>query len=195
MGKKAEVDNKIILVDADVIIHFFKASEILRLINIFPNRLRILDVVYDELTTKKASYKKEIDNLLNMCKSIKVIPFPSDGAILREYSYLLNTGKGEGECACMALAKHSGVAIASSNIKDIATYCQMHQIEYYTTMDLLYEGYRKGIMTELECDYFISAVRGNGSKLPCNKMSEYLKMIKDGHRSDLYSYKLYSQGS
>ena len=83
---------------------------------------------------------------------------------------------GEGESACMAVARFEKEYIASSNLKDIKAYCSEHGIIYYTTMDLLVEAINKKIMTEKECDQFINDVKAKGSRLPCNTMKEYLKM-------------------
>ena len=44
---------------------------------------------------------------------------------------------GEGERACMAIARFDKEVIASSNFRDVATYCQEHNIEYIGVMDIL----------------------------------------------------------
>lgn len=182
-----EIDQSdIILVDADVLIHFFIAGEILRLGLVFPGKLRILDVVYEELARKRA-FKGQLDNLLARCAVVKLMVMPTDGAVLREYAYIHNTLKrGKGEAACMAVAKHAKCAIASSNLTDVADYCATMNIRYYTTMDVLYEALQKGVMNEPECDAFIAAVLGVDDKLPVKKMKDYIIMVKKGHRYDLY---------
>jgi predicted nucleic acid-binding protein len=107
-----------------------------------------------------------------MCK-IPVVPFPSKLEIIKEYAQLTKKF-GEGESACMAVARFEKEFIASSNLRDIKAYCLEHQIKYYTTMDLLVEAMNKNILTEADCNQFIQDVKSKGSKLPCNTMAEYL---------------------
>lgn len=86
---------------------------------------------------------------------------------------LLKSGKGDGESACLAYVRFNENILASSNLKDIHTYCQTHSIIYLTTMDFLCEALSNGLFDESRCDNFITTVKSKGSKLPVNKMSEY----------------------
>ncbi|MFT4023446.1 MAG: hypothetical protein QM664_06655 [Flavihumibacter sp.] len=159
-----------ILLDADVIIHFIKAGYQMQLTAIFPGRLVMLDRVKKELTKRK-SESLGIANFLAWC-GIPVEPMPSDLAILKEYA-ALRLFRGDGESACMAVARFRKEYIASSNIKDIRSYCEEHQITYYTTTDMLAIAIEKKIMSETECDHFIAEVRQKGSKIPFTTMKEY----------------------
>ncbi len=172
------MQTKTILLDADVIIHFMKASEHFTLPNIFPkNKLVRLDVVYNELTKHK-SKKQQIDNLVNF-KLIELIDLPSSNLpLLKEYANLIKSGKGDGESACLAYVRFHKNILVSSNLKDIHAYCQQYNIIYLTTMDFLCEALRSGIFDEARCDNFISIVKTKGSKLPVNKMSEYICVEK-----------------
>lgn len=96
---------------------------------------------------------------------------------LFEYAKLISFAD-EGEAACMALAKVEQKYIASSNLRDIAKYCQENGIKIYTTMDFLYEGMMNRLFTEAECDKFISDVKASGSKLPVDSIEEYVKSYK-----------------
>ena len=78
----------------------------------------------------------------------------------------------------MAVAKFRKEYIASSNIKDIKDYCDQHSIIYYTTMDVLEIAITNHVLTEMECENFISEVKSKGSKLPCNTMKEYKGLKK-----------------
>ena len=42
---------------------------------------------------------------------------------------------GEGECACMAMARYGQETIASSNFRDVAPYCDANDIEYIGVID------------------------------------------------------------
>lgn len=171
---KQKVEPKILL-DADVVIHFIKAGYQMKLTAIFPGRLVMLDKVKQELLKRK-SEALGIENFLAWCK-MPVEPMPKDIEILKEYAFLKKS-RGEGESACMAVAKFRKEYIASSNIIDIKDYCDKHSIVYYTTMDVLEIAIINSVLTEKECDKFISEVKSKGSKLPCNTMKEYKSLKK-----------------
>lgn len=164
-----------ILLDADVVIHFVKAGYQMKLTAIFPGRLLMLDKVKQELV-KRRSEALGIENFLHWSK-IPIEPMPKDIEILKEYATLKKM-RGDGESACMAVARFRKEYIASSNVKDIKDYCELHDIFYYTTVDVLEVAMENEIMTEAECDTFIFEVKQKGSKLPCNSMAEYRKLKK-----------------
>lgn len=161
MGKKTNTLPRILL-DCDIIIHFTKAGQQLLLPKIFPDRFAILDKVKAELDKRKKSIVA-LDNFVEWSK-IEVIPFPKDKEIIKEYARL-KTNMGDGEAACMAVAKHTKEYIASSNLKDIKEYCDYFGIVYLTTMDILLEAYHKGILDEIGCNTFIQEVKAKDSKL------------------------------
>lgn len=169
----AKKNKKIILIDADVVSHFIKAGAIYSLGNIFENEIRILDKVYKELE-KYRSKKIEIDNLLNQ-NVLKLEVFPENNQeIIKEYFYIKNKlFKGEGESACLAVARFRKNIIASSNLKDIKGYCNNHGIVYLTTMDFLCEAINKGIFDIEHCNKFIQQVLSKGSKLPVRRIEDY----------------------
>lgn len=171
----AKVKLKDILIDADVVSHFIKGGQVLTLNKIFPNKIIILDKVYDELKRHKSKIK-EVENLLNF-KIIEQIPFPFENQnIFKEYLYLKKEMfKGDGESACLAYVKHTRDIIGSSNLRDIKAYCKTHCIELLTTMDFLVEALSKKVLTEQECNEFITKVLAAGSKLPVTKITDYAK--------------------
>jgi len=171
-----EKPEKIILLDADVIIHFNKAGHLLTLKKIFPKRLHVLDVVIQELSNHKNT-KEIIDNFLNFGIAA-VMQFPPDNQIKKEYA-MLRRKFGNGESACMAVARFNENILASSNLKDIEEYCTKYNIEYLTTMDFLEEAYKANIFDEATSDLFIYDVKSKGSKLPCNTIKEYLLIKKN----------------
>jgi len=160
MSKKS--DKPKILLDCDVIIHFIKAGQQLVLPKIFPGRFVILDKVKTELEKRKSTLI-QIENFIAWSK-IAVVPMPTDTHVIKEYISLKKT-VGEGEAACMAVARHNNEYIASSNLKDIKTYCDRHNIVYLTTMDILLEAYRLDLINETDCDQFIKEVKSKNSKL------------------------------
>jgi len=167
-------NKEVILLDADVIIHFLKGN-ILYLPKIYPDQLSILDVVKKELCSNQR-LRTPVDNFISFFK-INIIPFPTEVDIIKEYASLKKMF-GEGESACMALARFKKFCIASSNLRDIENYCLTNGVKYLTTMDILVEGLNKNVLTETECDTFISEVLKKGSKLPDRTIKEYIKNIK-----------------
>jgi len=107
---------------------------------------------------------------------VEVVLFPSSREIVQEYAYLTRQF-GEGESACMAVARHQAQFIASSNLKDIRTYCEQHRITYLTTMDILKSAFDQGKIDKAQCDQFINEVLSKGSKLPFTTMDSYIASL------------------
>jgi hypothetical protein len=164
---------RLILIDADVIGHFITAGEQDQINQIFPNTILVLDKVKKEASV--LPYRAPIVEALIEDNRITVLPFPEhDEVIKQEYFYIKKTlDKGDGESACLAVARFSYSIIASSNLKDIKNYCTNHKIDYLTTMDFLCYALSKGKWTRTRCDAFIKKVKEKKQKLPCNSMAEY----------------------
>ncbi|MEI6883545.1 MAG: hypothetical protein WCO02_03605 [Bacteroidota bacterium] len=166
----------LILVDADVIIHLYKADKISLLNDLYPGRICMLDLVLEELRNNK-TVRNFIENLF-ILKQAKEIKFPtsSNQETLTEYLMLRKTAKGKGESACLAYCKHYKSIIASSNTTDIRNYCEVNSIAYLTTLDLFAVALKRGKLTEVEIDILIGKItRNNESYLCCRKISDHLK--------------------
>ena len=172
---KRNADETKILIDADVIRHFIEGGKLNDIPKIFTNRIVLVDIVKGELYRSK-KIKPLIETFIATCK-IEEVKLEDNFDALAEYAKLL-TFAGEGEAACMALAKVEKKYIASSNLKDIAKYCRDNGIKVYTTMDFLYEALMNRLYTETECDKFIGDVLVSGSKLPVTSIAEYVKKFK-----------------
>ena len=171
-----------ILIDADVVSHFVTAEEGQMMNKIFPNNnIYILDKVHAELQKwKNEKLLSEVSRLISK-KVIRLMNFPEDNPeIVREYAWIKSMlFKGEGESACLAVARYDKQILASSNLKDIKNYCATHTIDYLTTMDFLCQAFQKEIFDEDRCNDFIAKVKASGSRLPKNTMSEYECRIID----------------
>ncbi|HZX74611.1 MAG TPA: hypothetical protein VFE57_09335, partial [Cyclobacteriaceae bacterium] len=157
MGSKV-----LILLDADVIIHFQKAGRLELLTALYSNRLRILDIIVDEELTGK-TIVPVIENLL-ASGLVEKMSFPSDEDILMEYLTLRKQKLGKGESACMAVCRFHNEILASSNLRDIAPYCAQHGIAYLTTMDIFAIACLKKVLTSQECDEAIRTILAKDSK-------------------------------
>ena len=162
----------LILLDSDVIRHFISGGHLDDLPSIYAGRLIILDKVKKEIC-RSASIRPVVEAFIKN-HNIPVMPFPTDMNIMIEYAYL-HRDFGEGESACMAVAKHQNKFIASSNLRDIKEFCTKNAITYLTTMDILDQGLNDGHFTIAQCDQFINNVLTKGSKLPFATMGEYHK--------------------
>lgn len=167
-------ENTKILVDSDVIRHLIKGNRLSLLYDLYADHLVILKVVLDELF-RSVQIQTVIENFIKFY-NIEILDFPSGNIdILREYA-LLKRRYGDGESACMAVAKYQNDIIASSNLKDIKEYCENNSIIYITTMDILLEAVESGKISESECDQIIHKVKVKKSKLPVDNLADYRKI-------------------
>lgn len=174
------MQKKVILIDSDVISHFIAANKIDDLPKILsPHHLLIVEQVY-----KESSYhplfedrKVELDAWMRKCH-IDKISFPYSNLDIRLEYYKIkkdNPRFGEGERACMAIAKYGKQVIASSNFRDVADYCNANGIEYIGLLDILEIGIRKEIYTVETCNKFIHDITIiNHAKLPVRDITKYI---------------------
>ena len=164
-----------IILDADVIIHFYKGGCLTLLPKILPAyQYIVLSHVYQEI---KGDLKNQLSNQINLLKNIQLVEFAPKGDMLREYSLLLRE-RGKGESACMVYCKYNHDVLGSSNLKDITDYCQANDIVYLTTIDFLYFAIKRNLMSIDEAHAFVRQVQTNDSHLPtvdfntfvCNKL-------------------------
>ncbi|MBI3218564.1 MAG: hypothetical protein HYZ44_03560 [Bacteroidetes bacterium] len=170
---KTEEHEKLILIDADVIFHLFRAERLSLLKELYPGRVLILDVVMEELKSFASSQLEFIIKL----GILREMTFPtSSSEILTEYNRLKREDKGKGESACMAVCRFQKNIIASNNLSDIEPYCKEFEIEYLTTMDILAVGFLKGKLTAAEADYSIHIIKSQRGRLPnYNKVEDFIK--------------------
>lgn len=157
-----ERDVKIVL-DADVIIHFAKGGWLHLLPRFLPEyQFIVLDVV-----------KKEIPILL-LSVLIKVVDireetFGGTQGEMREFARLISPSGlalGRGESACMVYCRYHNDVVGSSNVRDVTVYCETFGITYLTTIDFLYYGIKRGVITKEQAYGFIEDVRRKGSYPP-----------------------------
>ena len=167
--KKSRV--KIVL-DADVIIHFYHGENLGLLPQIFEDcEYIVLDYVYEEVLTKEL--RVQVQKLMGWFGNLQLVPFVPTGEMMRDYARLLaNRGKGESACLVYCLYHHD--VIGSSNLKDIKDFCEEHGIAYLTTFDFLYYALQRGKITETEVAAFIEKVKKKGSKLPDIDIRHYV---------------------
>jgi hypothetical protein len=168
-----EIDNsKAIVFDADVIIHFLNGGRLEDLFKILPNKSLLLNKVYDEFVFEKT--KSAIDDLLHR-KVITKITIDGDLDMVAEYARLKGRlmNRGTGESACMAYCRYKKDVIASSNLKDIRSYCTMHKVENLNTMDFVRIAYESEKWNQEECDVFIKKLVRNKHRIPFTSFADF----------------------
>lgn len=143
-------DKKIILIDCDVISHFISNNclDDLPLI-LTPHQCTILNYVYNEVAFHPVRLAF-VDSLIKK-GNLLFMEFPNDDInIKREFARIKQSNHliGDGERACMAVAKFNKNIIASSNFRDVAPYCKRNKIYYLGTLDILSVAVSKGIYDE-----------------------------------------------
>lgn len=168
--------NKVkILIDADVMIHLFKADKISILNLLFPGRLIMLDVVLNELRSNR-TINSSLSGIFTF-SGIEEVMFPTstNKALLFEFIQLKKDIGGAGESATLLYCKYNSHIIASSNTKDIVPYCTANGMSYLTTLDIFAIAIQRGIMTETEVNACITKItHNNDSHLCCSTISEHL---------------------
>lgn len=164
-----------IVLDADVIIHFSKGGLLHLLPKILPEfQFIVLDIVKNELP---ASISAELDNQIRWMHNISEEIFGNTSEERREFARLTSTtgmALGRGESACMVYCLYKHDVVGSSNTRDVATYCDEHNIIYLTTNDFLFYGICRGVITKKDASEFVSTVRAKGSFPPIVDFDTYI---------------------
>ncbi|MCE5224743.1 MAG: hypothetical protein LLG05_02685 [Porphyromonadaceae bacterium] len=164
-----ERKTKIILLDSDVISHFIANDALADLpLILAPHICVVLDYVYKEIA--RHSFRKDLLDALISDKRIEMMDFPlDDEAVKREFALIKKRNYliGDGERACMAVARFSRDVVASSNFRDIAPYCKTNDIDYLGTLDILAIAVKKELYDECKCDLFMTNARDkNKARFP-----------------------------
>ncbi|SFT89325.1 hypothetical protein SAMN04489724_2608 [Algoriphagus locisalis] len=177
MGK-SKVPIVKILVDADVLIHLFKAEKISLLNELYPKRVYILDIVLNELKENR-TIRNNIDSIL-LFSGIQELQFPtsSNPKLLHEFLALKKETKADdGESACLVYCKYHSDIIASSNTKDIKPYCEENGMAYLTTLDIFCIAVAKGLLSDSEVNQMIQKITHNNESHLCCKSTEDHKKL------------------
>ena len=169
-----------ILLDSDVLSHFIASGRQRLLKDILAgHQLIMLDQVYSEASfcPWDSSRKHLLDSMMADCGIVRM-NFPSDvtTSVVEEFFRLASENKrlGRGERACMAVARFYRDAIASSNYRDVAPYCEANGIEYIGFLDILIIGINKGVINEYIAQGILdAAVLANNARFPVNDIRAY----------------------
>jgi len=120
----------------------------------------------------------DCDVVIHFLKGGKILElptiFPGRFVMLdKVYNELLK--RNSNALAIAVFLASTQVPVITMPTKPEAAYCQLNNIVYYTTMDLLHEATVKKIMTDAACNAFIQEVLSKGSRLPNITMAQYRK--------------------
>lgn len=164
-----------IVLDADVIIHFAKGGKLGLLPKIFPEyQFIVLDVVKREIPSLLLPM---LQQQITQEKTIAEETFGKTSGEMKEFARLIarnGLALGRGESACMVYCLYHHDVVGSSNIKDVAAYCEENGITYLTTNDFLYYAIQRGLLTKDEARTFVREVRRMGSYPPEVDFSTYV---------------------
>jgi len=178
------MNNVKILIDADVMIHLFKADKISILNMLFPSRLIMLDIVLNELRSNRTINASLTSIFLFSGIQEVIFPTSSNKALLFEFIQLKKQIGGAGESATLLYCKHNSHIIASSNTRDIVPYCTANGMSYLTTLDILAIAINKGLMTVIEANACITKItHDNNSHLCCTSIQNHIQ-----HHFDIQKY-------
>lgn len=168
----AVIKTKIVL-DADVIIHFAKGGLLSLLPRIFPEyEYIVLDIVYKEV---KQPILNQLNNQIKFLQNIREVTFGDTIEQKREFARLTDVMElGRGESACMVFCRYNHDVIGSSNLRDIVAYCEKHEIVYLTTIDFLFYGIQRKVITKDQANEFITTVNSMGSRVPQVDFDTYI---------------------
>lgn len=168
-------EEKILVFDADVLIHFIQAGCFSDLKRIYPKNSKIvLQKVYDELQVYKES-KTMLDSAIYTFKFLTLMQFPSDIAMMKEFAHLTSPlmDLGKGESACLSYCKFTQIVVVSSNLKDVKEYCKRQKLELLTTLDLVNWAHENALWTTENCNQVIQLMLKKGARFPCKTIQEY----------------------
>ena len=84
-------DKVLILIDADVLIHLFKAEKLSLLNELYPQRLRMLDIVLNELRDN-LTIRSNLDGIFRFSGIVEIpLPTSSNPELLMEFLSLKKT--------------------------------------------------------------------------------------------------------
>lgn len=144
--------------DTDCISSFLWTDQGCILTKLYPERIVIPAIVYDELSrVRKPQFVQRLTSLVESGEvALMDIDFGTEAfSLYRQMTCKPAPGKpviGDGEASALALAKEHAGIIASNNFRDTKYYIRDLNLSYRSTGDILVEAYENGIITAAEAE-------------------------------------------
>lgn len=143
------------------------------------NVVHISEMVYEELMSPLVPQIGKRIQYLKKTGKIIVDKLKLSGEEIDIYRHLTDKENtkviGKGEASTIALVHCRGGIMASNNLKDISTHIKRYNIKNITTMDILYESYKRGYITKETGDSLYTSMINKKRKIGNLNLSEYIK--------------------
>ena len=166
--------------DTDCLSSFLWTDRGCLLAQMYPNRIVIPEMVYDELQrVHQPKFAKRLNTLLAAGNVLRmdIDVGTTTYSLFRKMTARPDPGKpmiGKGEASAIALAKeHSGI-VASNNFRDIRHYIHDLNLDYRSTGDILEEAYNDGLVTMNEAEQIWATMLAEDCWIGANSFREYL---------------------
>lgn len=167
--------------DNDCISAFLWVEKQSILTRLYPNKIVIPQPVYNELSFPGIQHlKMRVDSMINN-GDVEIRHIQTNTEAYDFYFKMTQNPDinhkiiGNGEAACLALAKSENGIIASNNLKDIRDYIEEYSLKHITTGDIMIEAYQKGIITEAQGNMIWANMLAKRRRIGARSFSEYLK--------------------
>ena len=170
--------------DNDCIAAFLWINGQSLLTQMYPGRIVIPKPVYDELSVPGVPHlKNRVDQMIAAGEAVIRSIETNTPTYDMYYSMTQDPTEGHriignGEAACLALAKQENGIIASNNLRDISRYIQELSLKHITTGEIMVEAYKRGIITEDQGNSLWNDMLRKRRKLGASSFSEFLKASK-----------------
>jgi predicted nucleic acid-binding protein len=171
---------KPIFFDTDCLSAFLWTNKQEILVKLYPGRLKIPEQVYTELSAPGVErLRKQMDILLNR-KKFEEVKMPDGSAASDLYYEMLQHRPGHklmgnGEAACIALARTADGTVASNNFSDIAYYIDKYDLQHLATGDILVEALDGRLITINEGEEVWTKMLHYGRAMFAATFSDYLR--------------------
>lgn len=167
--------------DTDCLSSFLWTDRGCLLTRMYPKRIVIPEMVYDELQrVHQPKFVKRLNILLASGDALRMDMDVGTTAysLFRKMTARPDLGKpmiGKGEASAIALAKeHSGI-VASNNFRDIRHYVHDLKLDYRSTGDILEEAYYDGLLTIEEAEDIWKTMLSEDCWIGADSFREYLE--------------------
>lgn len=173
------LENKLPLVlDSTVLLNFIKINKIDILVKLYGGSMVIpqqvkLEVIID------SNVGPVIENLIKD-KIIEeyIIDYKSTGREIKDYCYL-SKRFGQGESACIAIAKNWKGTVVSDDMTATCCYCTRNRISLKGSLGIIYEAYEKKIISLEEGQAILDdMISISKYKSPVNKFDDIINWFE-----------------
>ena len=148
------------------------------LTRLYPDRIVLPGPVYRELI-RVPFLQERVAELIRQ-KQIKIVRIPADSAEFSDYVRMTaapDSGLriiGKGEAAAIAMVRHRGGTVCSSNFNDVSEYATRYHFRHIGTAEILLEALHRCIISETNGNDIWDRMRHRRRRLPGLSFSEYL---------------------